>query len=363
MSKEIYRKLRERLDDLSIGFPATDSGVEIRMLEKLFEPEEAALFLRLGMMLEEPEAIAERIGEDPETIAPMLHQMAEKGLLFRLKRDDSARYGALPFAVGWYEFQLGRMDREFAEMFEQYWEESSKESLALGGQLLRPIPVHQSIDPRLPVSTHENCREIVRSQTFLAVADCICRKQQGLLDTACGKPLEVCLVFGSHGKAYVDLGIAREIDADEAVAILDKAEEAGLVPQPANLQKPTAICNCCGDCCGVLRSLNQLENPAAAVLSNYYASVAADLCTGCGECESRCQMNAIEFSDDVAVVLKNRCIGCGLCVTTCPVEAIRLEAKPVEDRNIPPENGMAMMASVAQQRGIPLEKLIGPNKL
>lgn len=37
----IYRKLQHQLDTLPIGFPATNSGVEIRLLKFLFTPEEA----------------------------------------------------------------------------------------------------------------------------------------------------------------------------------------------------------------------------------------------------------------------------------------------------------------------------------
>ena len=43
MPHEIYRKLAQRLDTIPNGFPATESGVELRLLEKMFTPEEAAL--------------------------------------------------------------------------------------------------------------------------------------------------------------------------------------------------------------------------------------------------------------------------------------------------------------------------------
>ena len=39
----IYRKLQEHLDKMPIGFPATESGVEIRILKHLFTPDEAEL--------------------------------------------------------------------------------------------------------------------------------------------------------------------------------------------------------------------------------------------------------------------------------------------------------------------------------
>ena len=45
--KDVYKRLRQRLDDLGTGFPATESGVEIRILKKLFTEEEADLFAHL----------------------------------------------------------------------------------------------------------------------------------------------------------------------------------------------------------------------------------------------------------------------------------------------------------------------------
>ena len=47
MSDEVYYKLAEVLDSLPNGFPATESGVEIRLLKKIFQPDEAELFCDL----------------------------------------------------------------------------------------------------------------------------------------------------------------------------------------------------------------------------------------------------------------------------------------------------------------------------
>ena len=49
MSSEdkVYRELQEHLDKQAVGFPATESGVEIRILKELFNPEQASLALPL----------------------------------------------------------------------------------------------------------------------------------------------------------------------------------------------------------------------------------------------------------------------------------------------------------------------------
>ena len=40
MPDDVYRKLATVLDTLPNGFPATDSGLEITLLEKIFTPAE-----------------------------------------------------------------------------------------------------------------------------------------------------------------------------------------------------------------------------------------------------------------------------------------------------------------------------------
>ena len=44
----IYRKLQQNLDKLAISYPATESGVEIRILKHHFTPEWALLASKLG---------------------------------------------------------------------------------------------------------------------------------------------------------------------------------------------------------------------------------------------------------------------------------------------------------------------------
>ncbi len=58
MNNDPYRRLVEVLDILPNGFPATENGLEITLLKKIFEPDEAGLFCRLKLRFETPEQIA-----------------------------------------------------------------------------------------------------------------------------------------------------------------------------------------------------------------------------------------------------------------------------------------------------------------
>jgi electron transport complex protein RnfB len=103
------------------------------------------------------------------------------------------------------------------------------------------------------------------------------------------------------------------------------------------------ICNCCGCCCAVLRSINELGIPASTTInSHYYAEIDQDECTDCGICaDERCQVNAIVESEDVSYqVVPEKCIGCGLCITACPTDAIKMVHRP-EDQLVTPPLGEA----------------------
>jgi len=353
MAKEVYRKLQEQLDQYSVGFPATDSGVEIRILEKLFTEEEAEISLHLSMALETPESVAQRTHRDPKAVAALLKHMADKGLVFRWRRADTVKYGAIPFVLGIYEYQLKSMDRELAQMFEDYLQEGFQKNLtALKPSILRTIPINRSVVVAHPVATYEDSREIIKRQKLIAVANCICRVQQDMIGHRCDKPREVCFSFGSAARYYLDLGMGRRVTAEEALTILDRCEEAGLVSQPANVINPGGMCNCCGDCCPLLRMAKKYPRPIELILSNYYAVVDTDACTGCETCLERCQIEAISINeDDVAEINLDRCIGCGLCVTTCPTAALRLEPKPEDQRYTPPAKGQELFEQMAKKRG------------
>ena len=354
MAKDIYQELRKQLDRYSLGFPVTDSGVELRILKKLFRKEDAELFLTMTQKLETAEQIAERADKPVEEIAARLEDMTERGLLFRLKRGDSSKYAAIPFVHGLFEFQLKNLDRELAEMMEQYHQEGFADNFhKIGGMFLRTIPVQRSVDVTHHVAAYDDAAEILKSRDHIVVADCICRKRKRVMGEGCDKRMEACFMFGSMGQLYVDRGMGRKVDLDEALSILKEAQESGLVTQPATTQNPAGMCNCCGDCCGVLISIKEHPRPAELVCSNYFAMVDRELCVGCETCLERCQMDAIEINqDNIAVVNRDRCIGCGLCVIACSAEAMRLVPKPEKERMTPPATSAEQMQIMAKNRGL-----------
>jgi Na+-translocating ferredoxin:NAD+ oxidoreductase subunit B len=353
MAEGIFRQLQQRLNMYSLGFPATKSGIEIKILKKLFSEDDADMFMSLTHRLEEPLSIAGRIDKPVGEVTEKLEDMTRRGLLFRQRKGETVRYAAIPFMMGILEFQIKRVNREMSEMFEQYFDEAFHKAISgTEGLLMRTVPIEHSIVLQHKVAAFEDAIQLLKSAEIIAVADCICRTEKKKLDKACDKPLEACFIFGSLARYYIENNLGRQVDTDEAIRILRAAQDAGLVTQPATTRNATGICNCCGDCCGVLQSIKRHPRPAEIVFSNYQAKVDEAGCTGCGICLERCQMEAITMNDaDVAMLDLDRCIGCGLCITKCPADALSLSAKPPDTYRTPPENSSELMMALAKKRG------------
>jgi Na+-translocating ferredoxin:NAD+ oxidoreductase subunit B len=350
---DLYEKLRERLDSLSTGFPITKNGHEIKILKKLFTEQDAELFLQLSPMLETPAAVAGRLGRDEKDLAMQMEDMAKRGLIFRLRKQDSVKYGALPFVVGIMEFQVGRLDKELARELEDHYQAGFGRSIAATGTpLMRAVPINQDVAPGSTIAPFDDVMKIIGEQKTIMVAECICRKEGRLLDRGCDMPLEACFSFGSQADYYVQNGMGRYVTPDEAKAIVKKnLDEAPLVINMANTRKGGGFCMCCGDCCGILRSLKMQPKPAEAAKSNYRAVVNAAECTACEACVDRCQMDAISVTDGAAVINYDRCIGCGNCAAACPALALRLEKTQAEKLYTPPENFINTYMAIAKERG------------
>ncbi len=142
---------------------------------------------------------------------------------------------------------------------------------------------------------------------------------------------ETCLQIGpDHARQYVNMGIARFITKDEALKILDAAQEAGLILNPENSQNPETICCCCGDCCAFFKAVKRSPHWSDFFATKYFAVVDASKCTGCGNCVQRCQLDARTVVAGKAVTDLSRCIGCGNCVTHCVAQASALRLKKGE---------------------------------
>ena len=325
---DLYKKLAKFLDGLPGGFPSTDSGVEIRILKRLFTPEEAELAQKLSLIPEDAEAIAKRTKKKKKDTADLLEKMSQKGLVYRIEKNGRpSLYMATQYVIGIWEYHVNDLDPNLIRDMEEYLPTLFNIDTWKKVPQLRTVPVGASIPVELDVMPYEKAEELVRSHNKFLVAPCICRKERTMVGEGCEKPVESCLVLGSATDYYLKNGLGRKIEKEEVLEILKEADKHGLVLQPSNSQKIVNICCCCGCCCAVLRTVKKHPKPAEIVSSAFTVAYDSDLCTNCQVCVNRCQMEAISISDDSVEYNFDRCIGCGLCVSTCPSGAVTLVRK------------------------------------
>lgn len=351
MEKEMtYTRLAKHLDNLPGGFPPTKSGVEQRILRRLFTPEEGRLATHLTLIPEEARVIARRARMPVADTAARLDQMARKGLIFNIVlKGRPTLYTAAQFVIGIWEYHVNDLDPELIRDLNEYlphlvstWDKAPQ---------LRTVPVGRSISAELTILPHERAEELVSAQKHFLVAPCICRREHRILGKGCDKPEESCLVFGWGVDYYRRNGIGRVITKEETLEILRKADADGLVLQPSNAQKIINICCCCGCCCQVLKNVKKHPQPASLVSSPFVATQNGETCKNCGKCIPRCQMEALYLEDDRVLLKSERCIGCGLCISTCPTGSLSLSRKPVSEQPKVPKDYVEANLKLARSRG------------
>jgi NAD-dependent dihydropyrimidine dehydrogenase PreA subunit len=349
--QDVYERLREHLHNLPVGFPSTNSGVEIRILKRLFTEKEAEMALELSPFASTADDIAKKTGQDFREVESTLEQMSSKGLIFNSRKGGITTYRAVWFIVGIFEYQVNRLTKEFVEDFDQYLDDGLRdELLSYDTHQLRVVPVNKAINAGKYVASYDDARELIKQQSKITIQNCICRQKKDLQGESCSRhdEREVCLAFSSGAYYFQEHGLGREITQEEALERLDFAEEKGLVLSPGNAQKTFVMCLCCGDCCEYLGVLKTHPKPSSLVNSNYFAQVDEDLCSGCETCVDRCQMDAITIVDDISTINLDRCIGCGLCITTCPEEAMSLQVKT--EHIVPPANIGDLYMKIGNER-------------
>jgi Pyruvate/2-oxoacid:ferredoxin oxidoreductase delta subunit len=342
---QVYVKLQKHLDNQAVGFPATKTGVEIRILKHIFTPEEAETASLLSYKFEPLKTIYSRVEhlvESPAELEKILDRIQKKGGIELKIKIGEKHYCNAPLVVGMYELQLDRLTPEFIKDFNDYTSDKNFGIEFLSTELpqMRTIPVAKSIHPQHNVSTFDEVTTLLQqADEPFVIIECICRKKKSIE----GKPCDVtdrketCLAIGSIAQMVLLSGTGREITGDEAMSIIEQNQKQGLVLQPSNTEKAEFICSCCGCCCGMLDVHKKIPKPLEYWASNFQAVVDPNTCEGCSACEESCQVGAVNVSENKhqAMVDLNRCLGCGVCVSNCPTDSISLFKKPAEVR--PPQ--------------------------
>lgn len=188
------------------------------------------------------------------------------------------------------------------------------------------VPVDIRIEARQKVVSLEEMKKILVTARRIALGECDCRAKMG----RCDGPLDVCLFLDEGADEMVSKGEGRQISIEDAMTVLGKTSEAGLV-HVALVEEGTDpvkyVCSCCACCCQVVAAMQRFGYDEALVFSEMVTTHSSDLCDDCGACVDRCHFRALEMVDGKMSFDQGRCFGCGVCVSSCPSGALRLESR------------------------------------
>jgi len=337
MADEIYRDLMQKFARRGGRYPGMDIPEFYAMASALFTPEEAAVAIALPKGFSTAAQVAEALGRSEDEVERLLQTMASKGLCMSGDAGGTEVYFLPPFVPGIFENQFMRGTRtehdiEVAKLIHAYKlaVDAINGPPEISFPPTRVIAVDEKIEPGSTIHTYDQLSTYVEKSDPISVATCYCRHEAALLDEndTCGKPNEVCMQFGVGARFIIDKGLGREISKQEAMEILKKSEQEGLVHCSTNHQNIDFVCNCCADHCIILKTALAQPKPGLALNSGFQPKIDDEGCISCDVCIENCPATALAMSEDDRLLLDlDRCFGCGVCATSCPTGAITLVAK------------------------------------
>jgi Pyruvate/2-oxoacid:ferredoxin oxidoreductase delta subunit len=337
MEDQIYRELMQKFAQRGGRYPGMDIPEFYEMARALFSPEEASVAAAMPKGFSTAEQLTQSLDRNKEEVESLLHTMAAKGLCASGNAGGTEVYVLPPFVPGIFEYQFMRgtkteHDLRLAKLIHKF-----KEAVdAINGipeisfPPTRVIAVDEKIDAGNKIHTYDQMSHYVENADPISVCTCYCRHEAALLDEndICEKPNDVCMQFGVGARFIIDKGMGREVSKKEAMEILEKSEEAGLVHCSTNHQNIDFVCNCCSDHCVILKTALAQPKPGLALNSGFQPKIDKEECITCDVCIGNCPATALAMSEDDLLLLDlDRCFGCGVCATSCPTEAIALVEK------------------------------------
>lgn len=346
ITSKSYYKLQQRLDKAPQGAPKSESLFKI--LKHLFTEKEAELISKLPIRPFTLNEAAKIWKISEQEAKQTINDLADKAIIVDLLRDNNTVYVIAPPMAGFIEWSIMKTNNHFnkkllSELYYQYInneDDFGKRVFSLNPPISRAYVQEDTIQEkdRDIVLDFEKVTELIKKTDAYAVGICYCRHKMEHLGKACKASMNVCMAFGDIAKSLIKHGVSKEISKKEALDIVKKCRDEGLVQIGSNMQNEISwLCNCCACCCEALIAYRKLGyNPR--IETNWYANNDINKCTTCGICVKKCPVNAISIVKEsqpktciecktFAKVDMDRCIGCGVCTRFCPTKSLKIERR------------------------------------
>lgn len=311
---DVYKRLAE-----AYGHP--DSKFLPMILQTMVKEREAEILLALPASVKE---IAEKLNREMFTINTILEKVYENGLVFYYfpskKRKCYALINNFVDAI-LADKRINKKGKNFFKLWKQFSEEIDRVKVDDYSPGSRVLPIEKAIMRKDEILPYESVKEIIKGARERAIMECACRKRQQSCDT----PLDTCMVFNNAAEYMLSRNAARKISVKEAIKVLNKCEEIGLVHETSSSAYGLEfICNCCPCCCYFLKRYFRYGSRKKSIRSRYRSKINRSLCINCGVCVKRCYFNALVMIKGKLVQRPKNCVGCGLCAAKCPANAVEL---------------------------------------
>ncbi len=286
-----------------------ENAPEYYCMADIVTDEEADIAIAAGLRKERTaQWLADKVGRTVEEIQPSLDRLVYYGVFRRCRIDgtDEDGYFMQIFAPGILEMMVNNQELlhehpEVGRAFEEYTRlrmQSMGPILPDGYGLMRVIPVESAIEGIPGVTDDERLSHYLDKYDVFSVSPCSCRASRTSLGDGCGHLAEdMCVQMGKGAEHYIRTGRARQITREEALEIVKRAEENGLMHDIPNIEgagESAAICNCCACACFGLRA-GLMFGARDAIRSNFVAEVDEAKCVACAQCVEVCPGNALKL--------------------------------------------------------------------